>query len=295
MSFILSSDSCCDALKSDLKKHNIKYIPMAYIIDDVEYRDNYDSEEEYRNFYDLLRSGKMPKTTQLSPFETAEYFEKLIKEEQGDIVHLSLSGGLSNTANNAKAAAQEVMEKYPDRKIYVVDTKAATQGQLYILDRARELRDEGKTAKEVYDYLVELADRVHHWILVKDLFHLKRGGRVNPALAIVGTVLGIRPIIVINHKGELAPYDKERGVTKALRYAVKALKKHAKEGITRAYIAHADDIENANDLKQMLLEEGIPDVKIGYIGPIIGSHTGPGTVGLVFEGEKRIVIDAHKN
>lgn len=294
MSFILSSDSCCDAFKSDLKKHNIRFLPMAYIIDDIEYRDNYDSDEEYRNFYDKLRAGKMPKTTQLSPFETAEYFEKLILEEQGDIVHLSLSGGLSNTAVNAKTAAQEVMERHPDRKIYAIDTKAATQGQMFILDRARELRDEGKSAKEVADYLEELVERVHHWILVKDLFHLKRGGRVSPAVAIVGSVLNIRPIIIINHKGELAPIDKGRGVTKTLRYAVKALKKYGREGITRAYIAHGDDIENAQDLKNMLIEEGITDVHIGYIGPIIGTHTGPGTIGLVFEGDKRIVIDPHK-
>jgi len=294
MSFILSSDSCCDSFKSDLKRHNIQYLSMAYIIDDVEYRDNYDSDEEYQNFYDQLRTGKMPKTTQLSPFETAEYFEKLIAEEQGDIVHLSLSGGLSNTAINAKTAAQEVMGRHPDRKIYAIDTKAATQGQAFLLERARELRDEGKSAKEVADYLVELVERLHHWILVKDLFHLKRGGRVSPAVAIVGSVLNIRPIIVINHKGELAPVGKERGVTKTLRYAVKALKEHGREGIARAYIAHADDIENAQDLKNMLIEEGITDVRIGYIGPIIGTHTGPGTLGLVFEGKKRIVADPQK-
>jgi DegV family protein with EDD domain len=294
MSFILSSDSCCDGFKSELKQHNIKYLPMAYIIDDVEYRDNYDSDEEYTNFYSQLRDGKMPKTTQLSPFETAEYFEKLISQEKGDIVHLALSGGLSNTAINAKTAAEEVMAKYPERKIFAIDTKAATQGQMYLLDRARELRDEGKSAKEVADYLIELVERLHHFILVKDLFHLKRGGRVSPAVAIVGSVLNIRPIIVINHKGELAPFDKERGSAKVLRYAVKAIKKYGREGIKRAYIAHADDIETAQELKNMLIEDGITDVTIGYIGPIIGTHTGPGTLGLVFEGEKRLEVDAHK-
>lgn len=291
MSFILSSDSCCDEFKSEINKHNIHLISMAYIINDIEYRDNFDSAAEYRAFYDLLRTGKMPKTTQLSPFETAEYFEKLLAENEGDIIHLSLSGGLSSTAANAKIAADEVMAKYPNRKIYAIDSKSATVGQLYLLDRARELRDAGESAEFVNEYILKLIDRLHHFLLVKDLFHLKRGGRVSPAAAIVGTVLGIHPIIVINHKGQLAVVDKERGATKSLKYAVKAMKKHKKEGTIKAYIAHADDIENAQDLKNMLIEEGITDVKIGYIGPIIGSHTGPGAIGLVFEGEKRITAE----
>jgi DegV family protein with EDD domain len=268
---------------------------MAYIIDDVEYRDHYDSDQEYRDFYGVLRSGKMSKTTQLSPFETAEYFEKLIKEEKGDIVHIALSGGLSNTAVNAQLAAKEVMEKYPDRKIYAIDSKAATQGQRYILDVARQLRDEGKSAQETAQYLEEVIERLHHFIFAKDLFHLKRGGRVSPAVAMVGSVLGIRPIIIINHKGQLVPFDKERGATKTLKYAVNAFKEYAKKDVSKAYIAHADDIETAQELKNMLLEENlVKEVKIGYIGPIIGTHTGPGTIGLVFEGEKRIKIDPQK-
>ncbi len=292
MSFILSSDSCCDCHKSELKKHNIKYIPMAYIIDDVEYRDHYDSDQEYKDFYEILRSGKMSKTAQLSPFETAEYFEKLIKEEKGDIVHIALSGGLSNTAANAKLAAKEVMEKYPDRKVYAIDSKAATQGQRYVLDVARQLRDEGKSAQETAEHLEKIIDTLHHFIFAKDLFHLKRGGRISPAVAMVGTVLGIRPIIIINHRGQLVPFDKERGMAKTLRYAVNALKKYGKKDVSKAYIAHADDLETAQELQNMLLEKNlVKEVKIGYIGPIIGTHTGPGTVGLVFEGEKRIEID----
>lgn len=294
MGFILSSDSCCDKFKSYLKQNKVYYAPMAYIIDDVEYRDNFDSDEEYRNFYSLLREGKMPKTTQLNAFETAEHFEKIISQEKGDIIHLSLSGGLSNTVVNAQTAAEEVMQKYPDRKIYVIDTKGATQGMAFLLDRAIEQRNEGKSAKEVVEYLTGLVDRIHHWIFVKDLFHLKRGGRVSPAAAVVGSLLGIRPVLVINHRGELAVVDKVKGVTKTLEYAVKTAKKYHKEG-TRpiAYIANADDIETCKDLEQMLVKEGF-EVQIGYIGPVIGTHTGPGTVGLVFEADKRIVAESHK-
>lgn len=290
MSFILSSDSCCDTLKSTLKQENIFYLSMAYIIEDTEYRDNFDSSEEYRVFYDSLRNGLMPKTTQLNAYETAEYFEKLLKENDGDIIHFSLSSGLSNTATNAEAAAKEMMRKYPDRKVYVIDTKSATQGQMYLVDRAKEMREQGKSALETYEAIIEITDRLHHFIVVKDLHHLKRGGRVSSAAAVVGSILKIRPILVINHEGQLVVIDKEKGVTKALNHLVKAIKKYKKEATNRAYIAHSDDIENAEDLKKMLFAEGITDVNIGYIGPVIGTHTGPGTIGLVFEGTKRLHV-----
>jgi DegV family protein with EDD domain len=291
MGFIISSDSCCDSFKSYLKANNAFYLPMSYIINDVPYFDDFDSAEQYRNFYDGLRSGKMPKTAQANTFETAEYFEKLLNENDGDIVHLALSSGLSNTAINAEAAAKEVMQKYPDRKVYAIDSLSATQGQMYLVDRALEMREAGMSAEQTAEELKLIARRLHHFVLVKDLFHLKRGGRVSSAAAMIGTVLNIRPILIINHKGQLVVINKEKGVTKSLKYLTKSLNKNIKEGEIRAYIAHADDIETAEDLKNMLIEEGITDVKIGYIGPVIGSHTGPGAIGLVFEGEKRFTIE----
>lgn len=291
MNFILSTDSCCDAFKSYLKEKNVFYLPMTYIIDEQQYFDNFDSAEEYRSFFGMMRGGKLPKTAQANVYETAEYFEKLLKENEGDIVHLALSSGLSNTAQNAQIAAQEVMEKYPGRKIFAIDSLGGTQGMMYVLDRAIELREQGLTSEQTAEELKKIIDRVHHYLIVKDLFHLKRGGRISAVSAVVGSVLNIRPIIVINHKGQLVAVDKEKGVTKCLKYLVKAVKKHRKSDATRAYIAHADDIETAQDLKKMLEEEGIADVRIGYIGPVIGSHTGPGAIGLVFEGTMRFTVE----
>ncbi len=289
MSFILSTDTCCDAFKSYLKEKNIFYLPMTYIVDEQPYFDHFDSDEEFRGFYDMVRGGKMPKTAQANVYETAEYFEKLLKENEGDLIHLALSSGLSNTAVNAQTAAQEVMEKFPGRKIYALDSLGATQGMMYVLDRAIELREQGLTAEQAVEEIKKIIDRLHHYLIVTDLSHLQRGGRISGVAAFVGGLLKISPIIVINHKGQLVVKDKERG-PKRLDYLVKAAKKHIKPGLNKAYIAHADDLETAQKLKEMLAKEGITDVKIGYIGPIIGSHTGPDAIGLVFEGTERFTI-----
>ena len=291
MSFILSTDSCCDAYKSDLAKKNIFYIPMAYVMDNVEYRDTFDSDEEYKAFYDRIREGKMSKTTQLNVVETAEYFEDLMNKNQGDLIHVCLSGGLSTTAENAKSAAKEVMAKFKNRNIYIIDSKGATMGQMLLVDTAAELRTGGKSAKDTAEYLAGLVERLQHFVMVKNLFHLKRGGRVSSASAIVGSILGIRPIITVNHKGELVVIGKERGKAKAMDRLINSFKEYKADNATRVYIAHADDLEVAEELKAKLLDAGATDIRISFIGPVIGSHTGTGTVSIMFEGKKRMVIE----
>ena len=291
MSFILSTDSCCDAYKSDLAKKNIYYIPMAYIMDNVEYQDTFDSDQEYKTFYDHIREGKMSKTTQLNVVETAEFFEDLLNKNQGDLIHFSLSSGLSTTAENAKSAAKEVMEKFKNRNIYVIDSKGATMGQMLLVDTACELRESGKSAKETADYMNGLVERLQHFVMVKNLFHLKRGGRVSSASAIVGSLLGIRPIITVNHKGELVVIGKERGKAKAIDRLVNSFREFKADNATRVYIAHADDLEVAEELKEKLKDAGATDIRISFIGPVIGSHTGTGTVSIMFEGKKRMVVE----
>ncbi|HEY8419972.1 MAG TPA: DegV family protein [Clostridia bacterium] len=289
MSFIISTDSCCDAKKSELIQNNVFYIPMAYIIDGKEYRDNFDTDAEYKAFYEKLKEGKMPKTTQLNATETAEYFEDLISKAQGDIIHISLSSGLSTTFENAKTAAKEVMEKHKDRNIYVIDSKGATLGQKLLVDTAIEFRSAGKSAKETADYLGGLVERLQHFVTIKNLFYLRRGGRLSSTSALVGSLLGIRPIIAVNHLGELVVIGKERGEKKSLDALVNYYLKEKAPSATRVYIAHSDDLETALELKEKLANAGAREIIIGYIGPVIGSHTGQGTVAIMFEGKKRIV------
>ncbi|HEY8423522.1 MAG TPA: DegV family protein [Clostridia bacterium] len=289
MSFIISTDSCCDGLKSELAQKNVFYIPMAYIIDDKEYRDNFDSEAEYKEFYAKLRQGKMPKTTQLNAAETAEYFEDIISKTSGDIIHIALSSGLSATFENAKIAAKEVTRKHKDRKIYIIDSKGATLGQKLLVDRAAKLRDAGKNAEETAERLNGLVERLQHFVTLKNLFHLCRGGRLSSASALVGSILGIRPIIAVNHLGELVVIGKERGHKKALDALTNFYIQEKALNSSEVYIAHSDDLESALELKDRLEKAGAMDINIGYIGPVIGSHTGPGAVAIMFEGKKRIV------
>lgn len=285
---ILSTDSCCDIYKKELKEKNVNYISLKYIHNGTEYADEFTQDSDYSNFYNFLRSGNLPTTTQLNTFETAEYFEKLLNTNNGELVHITLSSGLSGTFNNAVAAAREVEQKLPGRKIYVIDSRGATLGQMLLVDRAIKMRLEGKTAKEIFDDIQSVAPRVHHLIMANDLFHLKRGGRVSAVSAIVGTILQIKPIIVMTSEGKLLPVEKMKGITKAFHHMVKNCKKDAEDVMNQTlYIAHADCPELAADLKAMVQEEIPVPVKIGYIGPIIGTHTGPGTVGLVFIGCKK--------
>lgn len=289
MSFIISTDSCCDAFKGELAQNNVFYIPMVYIFDQTEYRDTYDSEAEYKAFYDKLREGKMSKTTQLNATETAEYFEELLSNNQGDLIHITLSSGLSTTCENAKTAAKEVMGKFPGRNIYIIDSKGATLGQKLLVDTAVEFKNAGKSAQETAEYLVGLVERLQHFVIIKNLFHMRRGGRLSSTSALVGSILGIRPIVAVNHLGELVVIGKERGQNKAINTLVNHYLNEKAPNATRVYIAHADDLETAEALKTKLAEAGATDIRIGYIGPVIGSHAGPGTVAIMFEGKKRIV------
>lgn len=288
MNFILSSDSCCDCFKSELANNNVHYVPLAYIHNGETYYDNVDSERDYRDFYSFIRGGNLPSTTQLNVVELEEYFEKLLSEEEGDLVHLTLSSGLSGTYDNAVAAAAEVMKKHPDRQVFIVDSLSATQVQNYILDRMIKDRVKGMTAEETYKDAVALTKRMNVYVLPRDLFHLHRGGRVNRATAIVGSMLQIKPIIQFNKVGKLVVTSKVNGWTRGLRYLAKAVLRGATDlQNDEVWIAHADAHEDACELKTIIQEYANVSVRTGWIGPIIGTHTGPGTIGLIFVGKER--------
>lgn len=286
--FVLSTDSCCDCYKKDLDRYDVKYISLAYIHNGEEHRDNCNSDRDYREFYEFIRGGNLPTTTQLNVMEMEEYLEHLVETTEGDIVHITLSSGLSGTYNNAVAAAKELMERNPERKIYIVDSLGATQVQNWLVDRGIADRTKGLSALETYEDLCSCAPRLNVIILPRDLFHLYRGGRVSRASAVVGSMLQIKPLIEFTKSGKLKVTGKVSGWTKGMRSMVKFALKNA-ENVERdgVYIAHADAYEDSCEIKAMLQEEASADVKIGWIGPIIGTHTGPGTVGLIVLGKER--------
>ncbi|MCI9517869.1 MAG: DegV family protein [Clostridia bacterium] len=286
--FLLSTDTSCDEFKSVMKEKRVSYIPLTYSVDGVTHDDDFDSNEEYAAFYAMLKDKKMPTTSQITAFTHEEYFNSLIEGGAKNIIHLTLSSGLSNTYNSAVMGAADSMKKYPDAKIYVVDSLSATQGQCFVMDEGIRLRDEGVDAEEAARRLYETAGNVHHWFFADDLFHLHRGGRVSAASAIIGSVLKIKPVLIINNEGKLAVVHKAKGVRNALKYFTEQYEKYAEKLDGDVYLPQGDNFELAEAFKAELIEKYGCNVKIGWVGPIIGAHTGGGMLGFVFKGKGRL-------
>jgi DegV family protein with EDD domain len=282
--FVISTDSCVDELKTTLKNIKVEYMPMVYILD-KEYRDNFDSQAEYDAFYEDMKKGALPTTSMLNTHEMEEYFEKLIKQYDCDILHISLSSGLSGTYDNTEKAAKTIMKKYPNNKIFVVDSLGATQGQNLLLNLAVKQRQAGEVIEVVFNNLNEAKLKLQHWVIINDLFHLKRGGRLSGTKAILGTMLQTKPILTMNNLGKLEMHSKAAGTKKAIRLLTDKLAEFNVEN-TRdnlVYIAHSHCLEEAQFLKDLVKKQFDKiTIEIKNIGPVIGSHTGPGALGILF-------------
>lgn len=290
--FTLTTDSSCDLLKSQLKEMGVPYIPLIYIIDGVSYEDRLDSDEEYIAFYKQMKEGAMPTTSQISEYAFEEFFRRTLEERPGrDIVHLSLSGGVSGTYANAVFAARAVSGGRSE-KIYVVDTLAASQGLRLVLDRGVELRDGGMSAEEAFEKLREVSRNLHHWVILENLAHLKRGGRISAVKAAIGTMIKLKPIMVANNEGNLLVYKKVIGSAKAVAALADGLKEHSADRTSpKVYIADTDNAPLAEKVKAAVLEV-FPkaEIVIGHVGPVIGAHLGNNCVAIMFEGNGRIDI-----
>ncbi len=288
--FQLSCESTVDMPYSYVTGRDISVVFYTYMVDGEVYVDDMGRDPEaLPNFYKMLDAGKMPTTSQINQYNYEEYFEELI--EKGDVLHLAFGRGMSASVENAIRAAKIVGENHPDKKIIVVDTLASASGYGMLVDYAADMRDEGKTMEEIEAWVLENRMNVHHQIFATDLFHLKRGGRVSGPAAMIGTVLGICPIMRLNEKGSILAYGKVRSKKKAIAETVKAMEEHVQDGYDysgKCFICHADCIDDANTVKA-LIEEKFKNVnvKIFDIGTIIASHTGRGTLALFFLGDDR--------
>lgn len=283
--FVLSTDTCCDELKSNLTKNRVEYIKMCYIHEGEIYEDNFDSIEEYKFFYDEMKKGKQFSTTGLNPYSCKEYFLEILERTGKDIVHLALSSGLSGTCNITKQVADEINETSVN-KVYVVDSLSATQGQNALVCYGQKLRDEGKSASEAAQVLQDAADKLQVHFFLTDLETLKRGGRISGAAAAVAKVMQIRPVLTFNDKGELSVTEKAMGSKKAIRSLLDKLKILDPNSPVPIFLAYAGDTANAEELRKLIEEKyGITNVILGPVGPVIGSHTGPSLTGLIFIGK----------
>lgn len=284
--FTLSTDTSCDIFRNELKLAGIEYRPLVYTIDDVPYFDEFTADADYKAFYDLIRAGKMPTTSQINIAEHEEFFGMLAKKYDGDILHITLSSGLSSTYSCACTAAETVNAELGAKRVYVVDSLGATITVRHVVDEAIRLRDEGVPAADAAERLKEFAFRLHTWFMPTDLMHLKRGGRVSGASAVIGTALNIKPILTINDVGGLSVVQKVLGAGKGLKLMAGKVGKNASAIPHKIYIASADS-EYASELAEAVKAER-PDceVEIGWIGPVIGAHTGCGAVGVAFVSDK---------
>ncbi|MFA6791748.1 MAG: DegV family protein [Candidatus Izemoplasmatales bacterium] len=288
--YVIITDSCCDLPDSIIKEMEINVIPLTVTIDEISYR-NYPDERDIKNkdFYQLLRQEKVSITSQLNPEDHRQAAEPWL-QKGFDILSLSFSSALSGTYQSAVIAYKELKEKYPEREIQVIDTLSASLGQGLIVMEAAKMKNEGQTLTQVANWVETNKLRITHLFTVTDLNHLKRGGRLSPGKAFLGTLIQLKPILHVTKEGKLVPIRSARGRRHAINRLLEKLMETIDQPVTNPiYISHGDCLEEANDLAQKI--EDLLDVKaslIHTIGPVIGSHSGVGTLAVFFFGSDRV-------
>lgn len=292
-SYVITCCSTVDLPKEYFAQNNIPYACYHYILDGEEYLDDLGQSVPFSEFYRRIDGGSMPTTSQINISEFMTFFEPFLQEGK-DILHLSMSSGISGTCNSAMNAKEELLAKYPDRTIKVVDSLAASSGYGLLLDKLVEMRDAGKSLEEVYLFAEDNKLKLQHWFFSTDLTHFKRGGRISATAATLGNILNLCPLMNVDYVGKLIVRQKIRGKKKVIAEIVNKMIELAEGGKDyngKCFIscsACEDDARKVADL----VEETFPNlngkVEINSIGAVIGAHTGPGTVALFFWGEKRV-------
>jgi len=286
--YILVSDATLDLPAEVIEENDIHVIPMGLIVDEVEYM-HYPDERNLSvsEFYSKLKNGSVSHTSQITPAAFHEYFSEILKEGK-DILYIAFSSGLSGTYNTSQLVISELAEEYPDRKIISIDSLCASIGEGLLVYLAAQQKKKGLTIEELRDWVEANKKTVRHWFTVKDLYYLKRGGRISSVEAFMGTALKIRPVLSTDDCGKLVVKSKVRGSKAELELLVGKLES---EGIDTKnqtiIIGHGDNIEQARELEAIIREkELVKDIIISNIGPVIGTHTGPGMLALTFVGNE---------
>ncbi len=293
MSFVLSCCSTADLSKEHFEKINVSYICFHYEMDGVQYADDLGQSIPFDDFYKRMAEGADTRTSQVNVDEYTEYFRGFLAEGK-DVLHISLSSGLSGSYNSARLAAAALKEEFPDRKLYVVDSLGAASGYGLLVNTLAEKRDAGEDIDALYQWAQENRLKMHHWFFSTDLTFYVKGGRISKASGWFGTVLNICPLLNMDAEGHLIPRKKLRGKKAVINAIVEQMEQHAEGGTAyngRCYMCHSACMEDARAVAD-LVEAKFPNltgkVEINNIGTTIGSHTGPGTVALFFWGDTRI-------
>lgn len=290
--YVLSCCSTADLSKEHLLKRDIHYICFHFLLNDKAYEDDLGQSISFEAFYEAMRKGASTKTSQVNETEFEAYFEGFLKQGL-DLIHVSLSSGLSGAYQSAVMAAKKLLAEYPERKISVIDSLGASSGYGLLMEKLADLRDEGKSFEEVSAFAQAEKLKVHHWFISSDLTFYVKGGRISPTAGMLGQLLNICPLLNMDAQGKLIPREKIRPKKKVIKEIVLRMEANAKDGLDysgKCFISHSDCLEDAGAVAK-LVEENFPKlqgrVEIFSIGTTIGSHTGPGTVALFFFGAER--------
>jgi DegV family protein with EDD domain len=287
MSYKLISDSTMDISKKMADDMAVDAIPLMFTIDGEEYKDNFGADMDPHIFYEKVRSGLMPTTTLINTDRFLTHFRSYF-ENGIDIVYIAFSSALSGTYQCAFQAAAQLKEEFPDRKIYLVDSVCASMGEGLLVWQAAKLRDTGMGAAELADWLEKNKKRVVHWFTVDDINHLRRGGRVSAAQALLGTLMQIKPVMHVDNEGRLVPMEKVMGRKKALGAIVDKIAASYDGSVKAVFISHGDVPEEAHAV-ELMIKEKLPGVEVHThtVGPVVGAHSGPGTMAVFCFGAPR--------
>lgn len=286
--YVFMTDSDSDLPYALKQQYDIPVVYMPYALDGKEYFDDLGQTLDHRSFFNKMRAGSQPTTSALNETVYLDYFEPILKGGQ-DLLFVAFSSQLSATIQAVYAARETLLQRYPERRMTVVDTLSISAPMTLLVLKAHEMYRAGKSMDEVAQWLEENKLRAQAWFTVDDLKYLKRGGRISPAVATIGTLLDLKPILTETLEGKLAPAGNVRGRKKAMSYIVdRAVENVVDQKESVSIILHADSAQDAEKLKAMLLEK-LPEmtIRIENVGPVIGAHAGPGTLAFCFLGKKR--------
>ena len=284
--YVIITDSSCDLPLDKAQELGVRVVPLEVNLEDVGTKMN--DEIDIKEFYEFLRSKKSAKTSAVNMDRFSESFESYLKEGK-DVLYIGFSSGLSATFMSGKNAAEELCEKYPERKVIAVDSLCASLGQGLLVYHAVCKKNAGEAIEDVAKFVEDNKLNLCHWFTVDDLFFLKRGGRVSGATAVLGTMLSIKPVMHVDNEGHLINVQKARGRNAAITALFDKMKETANEPEKQiVFISHGDCYDDAKKLADMIEAEfGIKEILISEVGPVIGAHSGPGTLALFFLGTQR--------
>ena len=284
--FVITTDSNSDVPEEFLEQYKIPVIPQYYMFGDTVYGDEIKMEPS--ELYETMRKGELPKSMANNPEVIREKFTAILKEGK-DILHIAFSSALSGSCQNVQVAARDLMEDFPGRRILVFDSLNASLGEGVSVMRAAQLKEDGQSMEEIYDTLTEERDHINVYFTVDDLHHLQRGGRVSKTTAVVGSMINIKPLLTVTASGELKSDGTVRGRKKALKTLVTKMEQSLdteRFGKDRPVaIVHGDCLEDARAVEEQVAALGFENIVINDVSPSIGTHAGPGVVGLIFYGK----------